>query len=357
MRSRAKLARASAWLLALSTLLTAGLLTAQCVQIHEAGAFSREIVRARLEGLAWAGALWLALLAGTLLLRLPNGKESQLRAPITTSRSTGEDQSPVLAENREQRTAAQSSTEAAVEENPSQLLAENRGQMSTARSATEVVSEENRLHIRDGKRGRRMAARFSTEAVPEEVRLRLRLMRAEKTDAMRAEERRRRMARGACAGICAGCAAMVARYLVNPANFTSRELEPVIGRMLWHIAPWIFVGFACAILCECVRGRSFRREIDLAARSVKRASVENARTDSGVPRERKTYSGEEASIENARTGSGEPCERKARPAKTAARAVAFALAVGLLALGAANGGMRDVLVKAINICTECIGLG
>ena len=141
MRSRAKLARASAWLLALSTLLTAGLLIAQCIQIREAGAFSREIVRARLESLAWAGALWLALLAATLLLRLPNGKESQLRAPITTSRSTGEDQSPMLSENREQRTAAQSSTEAAVEENPSQLLAENRGQMSTARSATEVVSE------------------------------------------------------------------------------------------------------------------------------------------------------------------------------------------------------------------------
>lgn len=326
MRSRAKLARASAWLLALSTLLTAGLLAAQCVQIHEAGAFSREIVRARLDSLAWAGALWLALLAATLLLRLPNGKESQLRAPITTSRSTGEDQSPMLSENREQRTAAQSSTEAAVEENPSQLLAENRGQMSTARSATEVVSEENRLHIRDGKRGRQTAVRFSAGAVPEEVRLRLLLMRA--------EERRRRMARGACAGICAGCAAMVARYLVNPANFTSRELEPVIGRMLWHIAPWIFVGFACAILCECVRGRSFRREIELAARSPERASFKNAQTDSGASR-----------------------EKRARLAKTAARAAMFALAVALLALGAANGGMRDVLVKAINICTECIGLG
>lgn len=334
MRSRAKLARASAWLLALSTLLTAGLLIAQCIQIHEAGAFSREIVRARLEGLAWAGALWLALLAATLLLRLPNGKESQLRAPIKTSRSTGEDQSPMLSENREQRTAAQSSTEAAVEENPSQLLAENRGQMSTARSATEVVSEENRLHIRDGKRGRQTAVRFSAGAVPEEVRLRLLLMRAEKTDAMRGEERRRRIARGVCAGICAGCAAMVARYLVNPANFTSRELEPVIGRMLSHIAPWIFAGFACAILCECVRGRSFRREIELAARSPERASFKNAQTDSGASR-----------------------EKRARLAKTAARAAMFALAVALLALGAANGGMRDVLVKAINICTECIGLG
>lgn len=305
MRSQAKLARASAWLLALSTLLMAGLLIAQCIQIHEAGAFSREIVRARLEGLAWAGALWLALLAATLFLKHINRKENPLR------------------------TSAE----------------------------TRLSADENRSWALVGKHGQQTAARFSAEAVPEEVRLRLLLMRAEKTDAMRAEERRRRMARGACAGICAVCSVMAARYLANPAHFASRELESVIGRMLWHIAPWIFVGFACAILCECVRGRSFRREIDLAARSVKRASVENARTDSGVPRERKTYSGEEASIENARTGSGEPCERKARPAKTAARVVAFALAVGLLALGAANGGMRDVLVKAINICTECIGLG
>lgn len=282
MRSRAKLARASAWLLALSTLLAAGLLAAQCVQIHEAGAFSREIVRARLDSLAWAGALWLALLAATLLLKHINRKENPLR------------------------TSAE----------------------------TRLSADENRSWALAGKHGQQTAARFSAEAVPEEVRLRLLLMRAEKTDAMRAEERRRRMARGACAGICAGCAAMVARYLVNPANFTSRELELVIGRLLWHIAPWIFVGFACAILCECVRGRSFRREIKLAARSPERASFKNAQTDSGASR-----------------------EKRARLAKTAARAAMFALAVALLALGAANGGMRDVLVKAINICTECIGLG
>lgn len=282
MRSQAKLARASAWLLALSTLLMAGLLIAQCIQIHEAGAFSREIVRARLEGLAWAGALWLALLAATLFLKHINRKENPLR------------------------TSAE----------------------------TRLSADENRSWALVGKHGQQTAARFSAEAVPEEVRLRLLLMRAEKTDAMRAEERRRRMARGACAGICAVCSVMAARYLANPAHFTSRELEPVIGRMLWHIAPWIFVGFACAILCECVRGRSFRREIELAVRSPERASFKNAQTDSGASR-----------------------EKRARLAKTAARAAMFALAVALLTLGAANGGMRDVLVKAINICTECIGLG
>ncbi|MDO4385048.1 MAG: CD1871A family CXXC motif-containing protein [Clostridia bacterium] len=282
MRNRERLARAAAWLLALSTLLTAGLLIAQCIQIREAGAFSREIVRARLEGLAWAGALWLALLAATLLLKHINRKENPLRTPAETRPSAAEDRSRALA----------------------------------------------------GKHGQQTAARFSAEAVPEETRLRLLLMRVEKTDAMRAEERRRRMARGVCVGICAGCAAMVARYLVNPANFTSRELEPVIGRMLWHIAPWILVGFACAILCERVCGRSFRREIELAARSPERATFDNAQTDSGASR-----------------------EKRACLAKTAARAAVFALAVALLALGAANGGMRDVLVKAINICTECIGLG
>lgn len=74
MRSRASLARVAAWLLALATLLAAGLLIAQCVRIHEAGAFSREIVRARLGKIAWAGMLWLALLVAACLLRGADGK-------------------------------------------------------------------------------------------------------------------------------------------------------------------------------------------------------------------------------------------------------------------------------------------
>ena len=39
------------------------------------------------------------------------------------------------------------------------------------------------------------------------------------------------------------------------------------------------------------------------------------------------------------------------------RAALYALALLLLILGVGNQGMRDVLVKAIQICTECIGLG
>ena len=40
-----------------------------------------------------------------------------------------------------------------------------------------------------------------------------------------------------------------------------------------------------------------------------------------------------------------------------ARLAVLSLGVLFIILGLINGGSRDVLVKAINICTECIGLG
>lgn len=39
------------------------------------------------------------------------------------------------------------------------------------------------------------------------------------------------------------------------------------------------------------------------------------------------------------------------------RAAALVLAAAAIAAGILNGGMRDVLVKAVNLCTECVGLG
>lgn len=258
MRRRAGLARAASWLLALSTLLAAGLLIVQSVRIQEAGAFSREIVRARLGGLAWAGIFWLALAGVTRLLQLPGGNE-----------------------------------------NPPE---------------------------------------------PEEVRLRL--MRIRRTDDMRGEERRRRMARGICTGVCAVCAGRIIWYLTEPASFASRELERTVGRMLLHIAPWTLIGFVSAGICECFCVRSLRREIGMATRS-KQTEPE------ALSRVGRTQS--ERNAEGACGGKascGEACT-----VKTAGRIAVLVLAMTLLALGIANGGMRDVLVKAINICTECIGLG
>ena len=40
-----------------------------------------------------------------------------------------------------------------------------------------------------------------------------------------------------------------------------------------------------------------------------------------------------------------------------ARILVAVLAVTFIAVGVWNGGMQDVLMKAVKICTECIGLG
>ena len=53
---------------------------------------------------------------------------------------------------------------------------------------------------------------------------------------------------------------------------------------------------------------------------------------------------------------------RAKPAERAfplgtVRMVIFVVAAAFIVLGVMNGGLYDVLVKAVNICTECIGLG
>ena len=52
-----------------------------------------------------------------------------------------------------------------------------------------------------------------------------------------------------------------------------------------------------------------------------------------------------------------PAEKKPSKYLAAARLVLLGAAVALVVLGVINGGAHDVLVKAVNICTECIGLG
>ena len=64
---------------------------------------------------------------------------------------------------------------------------------------------------------------------------------------------------------------------------------------------------------------------------------------------------EKAAPEKAAAKPGGPGEM--RPLPPAVRLGLWALALGLLAYGLANGGPQSVLMKAVRICAECIGLG
>lgn len=157
---------------------------------------------------------------------------------------------------------------------------------------------------------------------------RLRLMKArvqQLPGAARAEERRRQRMAALAAFAVLICAGFSLVYLLNGAHFISWDLETVMGQMLWHVAPWVIVAFGVMIAASLAFGRSVEKELAIL-REAPKAAPKKAPEGCRVP-------------------------------LTPLRLVLYVIAIVFIVLGVMNGGLRDVLVKAINICTECIGLG
>ena len=169
------------------------------------------------------------------------------------------------------------------------------------------------------------AAQGGRLSPPLDNRLEQALARASLTPAMRAEERKRRNASILCAVACALCAVPVAMYFLDTAHFASRDLESGMGAMLLSIAPWVLIVFLLLALRTWMNGKSLSRELE-ASKTAPRRTPEPSGARSAAP-------------------------------LFVARVALAAVAVLLIVMGVLNGGMYDVLVKAINICTECIGLG
>lgn len=149
--------------------------------------------------------------------------------------------------------------------------------------------------------------------------------RAETTPEMAREQKKRKTMFAICAVVCAVCALQVCLYMVELEHFASRDLESVVGTMLVHVVPWVAAAFVCIMVYEQLSYKSMLVEIEEAKKAPKRQP--------------------------------EPAKEQNMKARNIARAALYAAAVVMLAAGVLNGGMRDVLVKAVNICTECIGLG
>ncbi len=98
-----------------------------------------------------------------------------------------------------------------------------------------------------------------------------------------------------------------------------------MGRMLVHVAPWVAAAFTALLAASFVCARSVEKEI--------------------------------AVLKKAEKTGKQPSPAARHMPVGALRMALYAAALVLIVWGVLNGGMRDVLVKAINICTECIGLG
>lgn len=170
----------------------------------------------------------------------------------------------------------------------------------TPRSRAAIVPED---------RLKRMKARI--EVLPEEARV---------------LERQRRTYCLLAIAAALVCAVPCLIYLLDRSHFTDWDLEHVMGQMLLHVAPWVVLAFGAVIAASMACGRSVRRETEILK---------------GLPGK-------------AKSPEAAPCRKNY---VNLLRALLYGLAAAFIVLGVMNGGMRDVLVKAINICTECIGLG
>ena len=143
-----------------------------------------------------------------------------------------------------------------------------------------------------------------------------------------------------CGIVAIICAIVAGVYLLNASYEQVSQVdffaEHEEAERLVFALVWIVAAFGVAIAVSVFDERSLRKEIAL----VKLEIAENAKN--GVVLRKTNVV--KRSLENKKI------------------TLFFRLAIGVVALvlivvGVANGGMADVFGKAINICTQCIGLG
>ena len=123
------------------------------------------------------------------------------------------------------------------------------------------------------------------------------------------------------------CSAVFLLYALNSANFHQSEINSSMINAMKVLVPCSLISFAYALFVAVHNEKSIQKEMEL----VKALPASETSTDGEIVSE----------------------EKRLSPYRNAILAVAIVLIVyGLL-----NGGTIDVLAKAINICTEGIGLG
>ena len=144
-------------------------------------------------------------------------------------------------------------------------------------------------------------------------------------DGIAAEQKRRTRHSRICGAVLAVSAAVFLSYALDSSHYHTSEINTSMIRAMGVLLPCLAVSFAACVCTVAARKKSLLREIDLLKQCPK--------TD--APK--------------AETAKADHTDKL----RLALLCAALALAV----FGFLSGGTADVLTKAVNICTECIGLG
>ncbi len=125
-------------------------------------------------------------------------------------------------------------------------------------------------------------------------------------------------------------------YALNFEHFHPTEMNASMISAMKLLIPCLAIPFGYIVFTAYFNRNSIRRELDL----VRQANAGGAKKET----------------------AHDDCDAQQTTVKRekfvfAVRCAILMIGLGLAILGIVTGGMADVLAKAINICTECIGLG
>ena len=127
------------------------------------------------------------------------------------------------------------------------------------------------------------------------------------------------------------CSAMGLMYLFNPNHFeSSGDLTKQAIQMTIHLLPWVIISFISSIIYMYYIEKCAIKSIEYIKVIIQ---LDGKKVNSVVK------------------------ENKKNLKLLFLRCAIIVISLGLIIHGIINGGASDVLQKAINICTECIGLG
>lgn len=154
---------------------------------------------------------------------------------------------------------------------------------------------------------------------------------AQPSEAMLTEQRAQRRLAWIGWAVFALCMVPILIYIMNPAHFPEADLEGMFFSLLRVFLPWTAVGLGALAVTSILREKSVLRQTEAAQAQLK---AEKAAGIVAAPQ------------------SADMPKKTILP-----QTIIIVAAVILIIAGVFNGSARDVLYKAITICTECVGLG